>query len=55
MYLSRFPQYKKELSNILFAKSFEYLTSKTNPDEEKLNLLSQVIDIDKWRKTNASK
>ena len=53
MYLSKFPQFKKELSNILLAKSFEYLTSKTKPDEEKLNLLSQVIDIDKWRNISA--
>ena len=55
MYLSNFANYTvTPLSNVLFAKSFEYLRFKTKPDEEKLNLLSQVIDIDDWRKISAS-
>jgi len=54
IYLSNFSEHTKELSNILSAKSYEYITSKTKPDEEKLDLLSQVIDIDEWRKISTS-
>ena len=54
IYLSNFPVQTQTFSNVLFAKSYEYLISKTKPDEEKLDLLSKVIDIDKWRKISAS-
>lgn len=52
MYLSNFPEYTEKLGNILLAKFYEYVTSETKRDEQKLDLIAQVIDIDEWRNIN---
>ena len=53
-YLSNFSGYKHEFSNLLFAKSYNYIISDKDKNQKNLDSLAQVIDIDEWRKMSES-
>ena len=54
IFLSNFQNKAETFGDVLMSRCYNYTKSKTKLDEEKLNLLSQVIDIDELRKISAS-
>ena len=53
MYLSNLCDYTSNLPDLLLYKAKMACFFDTERDEEKLNLLSEVIDIDDWRNISA--